>query len=90
MAYVKPTSSSGVCRLHLFRIQYFVYYQVSDGQFVVLTLWHSSRCTGQSYDNLRPDMAAAGSASLCSRCFTAQMLAQKIEELPHRRHQAPA
>ena len=34
---------SGVRRLHLGRIRYFLYYRVKEGELVVLTFWHSSR-----------------------------------------------
>ena len=40
------TKLSGVRRLHLGRIRYFVYYQIRGGELVVLSLWHSSRGKG--------------------------------------------
>ncbi len=34
---------SGVRRLHLGRVNYWLYYRVADGVVAVLTLWHTSR-----------------------------------------------
>ena len=34
---------SGVRRLHLGRIRYFVYYRLLSDELVVLSVWHSSR-----------------------------------------------
>ena len=42
-AKIGNTPLSGVCRLHLGRIRYFVYYRVRDDELVVLSVWHSSR-----------------------------------------------
>ena len=42
-AKVGNTKLSGVRRLHLGRIRYFVYYQLREGELVVLSVWHSSR-----------------------------------------------
>jgi plasmid stabilization system protein ParE len=36
---------SGVRRLHLGRIRYFVYYRVKDNELVVLSVWHVMRQT---------------------------------------------
>jgi plasmid stabilization system protein ParE len=43
---VANTRLSGVRRLHLGRIRYFVYYRVKGNELVVLSMWHSSRRTG--------------------------------------------
>ena len=40
---VGNTRLSGVRRLHLGRIRYFIYYRVHENELVVLSLWHSSR-----------------------------------------------
>lgn len=40
---VGNTRLSGVRRLHLGRIRYFVYYQIRGDEIVVLSVWHSSR-----------------------------------------------
>ena len=40
---VANTRLSGVRRLHLGRIRYFVYYRVHNEELVVLSVWHSSR-----------------------------------------------
>jgi len=45
-ARVGNTKLSGVRRLHLGRITYFVYYQIRGDELVVLSLWHSSRGKG--------------------------------------------
>lgn len=45
---VGNTRLSGVCRLHLGRIRYFVYYRVRNDELVVLSVWHSSRGEGPS------------------------------------------
>ena len=45
---VGNTRLSGVRRLHLGRIRYFVYYRVNSEQLVVLSVWHSSRRAGPS------------------------------------------
>lgn len=42
-ARVLNTRLSGVRRLHLGRIRYFVYYRVKGDELVVLSFWHSSR-----------------------------------------------
>ena len=34
---------SGVRRLHLGRVRYFLYCRVKEGELVVLAFWHSSR-----------------------------------------------
>ena len=39
---------SGVRRLHLGRIRYFIYYRVKNNELVVLSVWHSSRGKGPS------------------------------------------
>ena len=38
----------GVCRLHLGRVRYFVYYRVKGDELVVLSVWHSSRRSAPS------------------------------------------
>jgi plasmid stabilization system protein ParE len=43
---VGNTRLSGVRRLHLGRIRYFVYYRANADEIVVLSVWHSSRGTG--------------------------------------------
>lgn len=43
---VENTRLSGVRRLLLGRIRYFVYYRVKGGELVVLSLWHTSRGKG--------------------------------------------
>lgn len=45
---VGNTRLSGVRRLHLGRIRYFVYYRVMNDELVVLSVWHSSRGKGPS------------------------------------------
>ena len=40
---VVNTRTGGVRRLHLGRVRYFVFYRVSKGELVVLSVWHSSR-----------------------------------------------
>lgn len=44
---VKVGSSrlSGVRRIHLGRIRYFVYYRVKDNDMVILSVWHTMRQT---------------------------------------------
>jgi len=42
---VASTKATGVRRLHLGRIRYFVYYRVRESELVVLSFWHSSRGT---------------------------------------------
>jgi plasmid stabilization system protein ParE len=43
---VGNTKLSGVRRLHLGRVRYFVYYQKRGNELVVLSVWHSSRGKG--------------------------------------------
>ncbi len=45
---VGNTRLSGVRRLHLGRIRYFVYYRVRNDELVVLSVWHSNRGKGPS------------------------------------------
>ena len=45
---VGNTRLSGVRRLHLGRVRYFVYYRVKGDALVVLSVWHSSRRAGPS------------------------------------------
>ena len=45
---VGNTPLSGVRRLHLGRVRYFVYYRVKGDALVVLSAWHSSRQAGPS------------------------------------------
>ena len=40
---VANTKLSGVRRLHLGRVRYFVYYRLKDNELVVLSVWHASR-----------------------------------------------
>lgn len=40
---VGNTRLTGVRRLHLGRIRYFVFYRVHDDELVVLSVWHSNR-----------------------------------------------
>ena len=43
---VGNTRLSGVRRMYLGRVRYFVYYQVRGDQLVALSLWHSGRGKG--------------------------------------------
>ena len=45
-AKVGNSKLSGVRRLHLGRIRYFVYYQPRGDELVVLSVWHSNRGKG--------------------------------------------
>ena len=45
---VGNTRLSGVRRLHLGRIRYFVYYRPKNNELVVLSVWHTSRGKGPS------------------------------------------
>jgi plasmid stabilization system protein ParE len=47
-ARVGNTRLSGVRRLHLGRIRYFLFYRVKNEELVVLSVWHSSRGRGPS------------------------------------------
>jgi len=47
-AAVSNTRLSGVRRLHLGRVRYFLFYRVKGDELVVLSVWHSSRGKGPS------------------------------------------
>lgn len=42
-ARARRTALSGVRRVTLFRIRYYLYYRVADNALQVLALWHTSR-----------------------------------------------
>ena len=44
----RRASLSGVRRVTLFRIRYYLYYRVADDALQVLALWHTSRGLGPS------------------------------------------
>lgn len=45
---VPQASSPGVCRFHVERIHYWVYFRARDERLEVLSVWHSSRGSGPS------------------------------------------